>query len=174
MRSTGITLTFTLALVALISFAPPTVAEAGDGGAGGAFRALLEPYEGARVALVADRLEVARQHGGELRRVLDGIAGELTAERAGVSAEELADVRASLPELEAAAGELAAATDLETARDAFYALTKPLVRWRQAAGEGPEVAYCPMKKRSWLQPGGEIGNPYYGRSMADCGERVGS
>ena len=34
----------------------------------------------------------------------------------------------------------------------------------------PAGAYCPMHKRSWLQPDGEIGNPYGG--MPRCGEIV--
>jgi hypothetical protein len=42
-----------------------------------------------------------------------------------------------------------------------------------AAGEGPAVLYCSMKKRSWLQPDGETtGNPYYGREMPSCGEVI--
>ena len=68
---------------------------------------------------------------------------------------------------------LAGATDLEAARDAFHALSKPLVRWRKGAGEGPVVVYCAMKDRSWLQSADdEIGNPYYGQAMARCGEVV--
>ena len=40
--------------------------------------------------------------------------------------------------------------------------------------ELPVVMYCSMAKKSWLQlAGGEIGNPYYGQSMARCGEAVG-
>ena len=52
-------------------------------------------------------------------------------------------------------------------------LTKPLVRWHELIeGPRPVVAYCPMYKRSWLQPSGdlEIGNPYGG--MPRCGEIV--
>jgi hypothetical protein len=29
-----------------------------------------------------------------------------------------------------------------------------------------------MAQKVWLQPKGEIGNPYYGQSMARCGEFV--
>jgi hypothetical protein len=83
------------------------------------------------------------------------------------------DVRDLLPELSEAATALSAATTLDAARDAFYDLSKPLVRWRKAAvGDKLVVAYCPMAKRSWLQPEGELGNPYYGQSMLRCGEVV--
>lgn len=164
-------LIFVLTLVATAVLTAPAGATGASDDGSAAFHALLEPYEGARAALAKDRLGTAREHGSDLQRALDQLA-ELTPESAGVSAEELPAVRALLPELETAAGELAMASDLEAARDAFYALTKPLVRWRQAAGEGPKVAYCPMKKRSWLQPGDEIGNPYSGAEMSSCGEVV--
>ena len=36
-------------------------------------------------------------------------------------------------------------------------------------GKGVRVAYCPMVKKSWLQTGGEIANPYYGSGMLRCG-----
>lgn len=174
MKTTRSILTFVLALATLTAvIAPAAVAAPGDDASGDAFRALLEPYEGARQALAADRLAAARDSGAGLHRVLGRIAGDLTAESAGIAAEDLAEVRALVPELETAAEALAEAADLDAARDAFYALTKPLVRWRQAAGEGPNVAYCSMKKRSWLQPGDAIGNPYYGPAMSNCGEVVG-
>jgi RND family efflux transporter MFP subunit len=32
------------------------------------------------------------------------------------------------------------------------------------------VAYCPMKKATWLQRGEQIANPYYGSAMLDCGD----
>jgi hypothetical protein len=72
----------------------------------------------------------------------------------------------------AAADLIAGAKTLDAARDGLYALSKPLVRWRQGVADGgrPAVAYCPMHKRSWLQPDGEIGNPYGG--MPRCGSIV--
>lgn len=80
------------------------------------------------------------------------------------------------PQIAAAASRLAAARDLTAARNAFYELSKPMVRWREASGSiggrSHVVAYCTMSRRSWLQPKGEIGNPYYGKSMARCGEVV--
>ncbi len=72
----------------------------------------------------------------------------------------------------AAADAMAKAKSLEPARTAFYDLSKSLVRWREGVAEGsrPSVAYCPMYKRSWLQPGQQIGNPYGG--MPGCGKIV--
>jgi hypothetical protein len=37
-------------------------------------------------------------------------------------------------------------------------------------GDRPAVAYCSMEKKSWLQPRGEITNPYVAAPMRACGE----
>jgi hypothetical protein len=34
----------------------------------------------------------------------------------------------------------------------------------------PIVVYCSMEKKSWLQPEGQISNPYVDASMRKCGE----
>ena len=36
------------------------------------------------------------------------------------------------------------------------------------SGTRPSVYYCPMVKKSWLQPKGDVGNPY-DKSMQMCG-----
>ena len=67
---------------------------------------------------------------------------------------------------------LAAAKDLDDARNALASLTKPLSRWQKLVnGPRPVVVYCPMEKKAWLQPDGPIGNPY-APSMLRCGEVV--
>ncbi len=38
--------------------------------------------------------------------------------------------------------------------------------------EGTTVVFCPMAKKAWIQPEGEIGNPYLGQEMPTCGEVV--
>ncbi len=62
------------------------------------------------------------------------------------------------------------ATDLAKARDQFEKLNAKLVPWfKKHPQEGAELAYCPMKKASWLQKKGDIQNPYYGAEMLECG-----
>ena len=73
----------------------------------------------------------------------------------------------------AAAGKMAAAADLKTARAAFGPLSDAVIA---LAGNGPTAsggarrAYCPMVKKYWLQKGDKIENPYYGSEMLRCGE----
>ena len=69
------------------------------------------------------------------------------------------------------AGDLEDAADLKAARAAFAVLTDEAIKYRETrCCEKPVVAYCSMEKKSWLQPAGEIGNPYVDASMRKCGE----
>ena len=67
----------------------------------------------------------------------------------------------------------AQASDLHSAREAFGLLSEAMIA---AVGglipEGLAIAYCPMARKSWLQEGTAIHNPYYGLAMADCGRVV--
>ena len=138
------------------------------------FDAVVEHYEPIRLALLGDSLDGVNDHGKAIATELRALEAEFSADKAGAEGDAVTVVREKLGEMIGAADALAAATTLEAARDAIYALTKPMVRWRQgvSAPDQPVVAYCPMYKRSWLQPKGdlEIGNPYGG--MPRCGEIV--
>ena len=63
------------------------------------------------------------------------------------------------------------AADIKAARAAFGDLSDVVLAWagEGTGGKGVRVAYCPMVKKSWLQTGGEIANPYYGSGMLRCG-----
>ncbi|MGN6186883.1 MAG: hypothetical protein ACTHQM_24880 [Thermoanaerobaculia bacterium] len=64
---------------------------------------------------------------------------------------------------------LAKAADLKAARNSFGPLSDEMLKVREAAkGDKPSVYYCPMVKKSWLQPKGEVGNPY-DAAMEKCG-----
>jgi len=135
--------------------------------------ALLAHYEAIRQLLIADTADGAAGHAKELAEVATALSGESDAAHVGVAPDELAAARALLPEIAAAATRLAEAHGLEATREAFGALSQPLVRYRELLhGDVPEVVYCPMAKKSWLQPEGPIGNPYYGTSMLRCGKVV--
>ena len=90
------------------------------------------------------------------------------------SAKNLAAVaRSEKQELIAVQAEtLAEANDIASARKVFSALSDEVIKFR-AGGccERPTVAYCPMEKKSWLQPAGTpISNPYMDGGMRTCGQ----
>ncbi len=65
---------------------------------------------------------------------------------------------------------VAVSRDLAGARRAFGPLSDEMIKVRNAAkGARPAVYACPMLKKSWLQPKGQVGNPY-DTAMAACGE----
>jgi len=75
------------------------------------------------------------------------------------------------PAIAAKAGALASAKDIAAARSAFAALSDEVIKVRaRTPGDRLAVAYCSMEKKSWLQPKGEIANPYVSASMRACGE----
>jgi hypothetical protein len=78
------------------------------------------------------------------------------------------------PAIAKAAKSVAAAQDLNSAREAFGPLSDAVIAALKAHGGKDQgdvkVAYCPMIRRSWLQKDAKIRNPYYGSAMLDCGE----
>ena len=139
------------------------------------FQDLVEPYETIRLQLLEDRSEGVARRAATLKTVLEGLQADFTVERAGVSVEDGEVLKELLPPMVEAVSRLAQATDLQGARDAFYDLSKPMVRYHAMLGEkvGTVAVYCSMARRSWLQPAeSEIGNPYHGQAMAACGEVV--
>ncbi|MEO9594558.1 MAG: metal transporter, partial [Rhodopirellula bahusiensis] len=69
---------------------------------------------------------------------------------------------------------------LETAREAYRSVSHALLKAATIA-RGPKTArslvhmYCPMVPGGggdWMQPGGELQNPYWGSEMLTCGETV--
>lgn len=114
---------------------------------------LFDRYESVRQALISARVENVQ-----------------------TSARDLASAArsAKLDAIAASAGKLAAVTTLDAARSAFGQLSRDVIAYRErVSGDRPVVAYCSMKKESWLQPTAKpIGNPYVGDNMRACGEVV--
>lgn len=119
-------------------------------------QAVVKPYLEIQAALANDRPEGAKAPAAALVKAAramgktgDGVAGP--------------------------AATLEAAADIKAAREAFGPLSDAVIALVQAHGS-PEtaadvrLAYCPMAKRSWLQREAQVRNPYYGSSMATCGE----
>lgn len=156
-------------LVLAAAQATPTVAA--DGAT--AFERIGTHYETIRQALLHDTGEGVPAAAGQIGKELEALDGEPTAARAGTRAGTESELTDLLPDIEAAAAELEQAGDLEQARAAFGELSKAMVRYRRmVADPEPVVVFCSMAQEVWLQPKGEIGNPYYGQSMARCGEVV--
>jgi Cu(I)/Ag(I) efflux system membrane fusion protein len=117
-------------------------------------------------AVVGSYLEIQTQLASDK---LDGVKASATALAS--HAGTLGDAGAPMAK---AARTMADAPDLKAARDAFGPLSDAVIAAAKAEGwkdlGDVKLAYCPMVKRSWLQKGDKISNPYYGTAMATCGE----
>jgi hypothetical protein len=70
---------------------------------------------------------------------------------------------------------LGAASSLADARLAFAKLSDAVIAYADGAkvnaGADVHAMYCPMEKKSWLQKGEKVRNPYLGKAMSSCGEK---
>ena len=110
--------------------------------------ALFSKYEATRQALLKSSLP-------ETQAAAKALAAEATKAKNAKIAEQAAAVAKS--------------PDIAKAQAAFATLSDEMIKLRAtASGTRPSVYYCPMVKKSWLQPKGDVGNPY-DKSMQMCG-----
>jgi len=116
---------------------------------------IIEPYLNTQTALAQDRVDEVRASAGEIATAATSLG-------------------APAMKIDTAALQLASATELADAREKFGTLTDAVVTYmdgeRLKAPDGVRRAYCPMARKSWLQKGDTLANPYYGTAMPTCGE----
>jgi hypothetical protein len=62
---------------------------------------------------------------------------------------------------------------IDELRESFKKLSAIYIaRGDKKARAGLMEATCPMASANWIQKEGGLRNPYYGKSMLDCGEKV--
>lgn len=131
-------------------------------------------YEAIRLALLGDSLDGVDEHAAAIHELASDLVSDFSAGKAGVAGTEADKLETALQNIATAASRLADDSDLAAARDDFFRLTKPMAQYRKLAGTtGTVVAYCSMAQKAWIQPEGELGNPYMGQKMPRCGEIVG-
>jgi hypothetical protein len=89
--------------------------------------------------------------------------------RVALTADDLAAAKTAAADLGADGTSLGQSSSLKDARVAFEKLSTKAKQL--ATGQpGYYVVHCPMLKKDWVQATEKIGNPYYGKEMATCGE----
>ena len=124
----------------------------------------IQPSDAVK-AIVGSYLEIHAQLAADKIDGVKAAAAAIAAKAEGIGPKGAAMAKA--------AGAVAAATDLRTARDAFGPLSDAVIAAAQAdglKGLGVTQGFCPMVKRSWLQKDDKVRNPYYGSAMLECGE----
>ena len=137
------------------------------------FSELSNHYEAIRQALLIDSMEGVTEHGQGIQDLTQVLIEDFDAAKASIPEQDAETFRTTLEEIQSAASGLSSVDSLTSAREVFFTLTKPMARYRKLTGDQDTViAYCPMAQRSWIQPEGEIGNPYFGQEMPKCGDVV--
>lgn len=80
--------------------------------------------------------------------------------------------QAQLVSLQSDAKNMAQAKTIGDQRKTFYRLSDVMIglaKENKLSDKTVFVQYCPMAKGSWLSNEKQIVNPYYGKSMLDCG-----
>jgi HPt (histidine-containing phosphotransfer) domain-containing protein len=117
-------------------------------------RAVIDPYLKIQAALADDSMDGVKANAGNIATAATALG-------------------APAMKIDTTAVQLAAATEIEDARDRFGALSEALDTYmtglKLKAPEGVKVAFCPMVQKPWLQADATINNPYYGKSMQTCG-----
>ena len=143
-------------LFALALLATPMAAFSADDPLMEPVKSVLDNYLAIQKELSKDSIKGVDQHAAAISKAVKGD-----------------DMKMLSPDVAAQADTLAKAKDIKAAREAFKPLSASLVKYLadNKAGKGTyHEAYCPMAKASWLQTEKEVRNPYYGKSMLDCGE----
>jgi hypothetical protein len=121
-----------------------------DAPAPAAEKQILSDYETVRAALSVDDLGAARTAAQKLA------TGEVRTHHAGIAN---------------SAQEIARAGDIAAARKSFKGLSGLAVALARKQ-KGYFIMHCPMADADWVQTAREVANPYFGRSMASCGEVI--
>lgn len=80
--------------------------------------------------------------------------------------------QSQLVSLQSDAKNMAQAKTIDAQRKTFYRLSNVMIglaKENKLSDKTVFVQYCPMAKGSWLSNEKQIVNPYYGKSMLDCG-----
>jgi hypothetical protein len=116
---------------------------------------VLSYYIMIQESLAADSLEGAKSGASQLAKSAE-------ASKVGGRAEIIASAKS-----------MGQASTIKEARKHFKQLSKVVVVWvEKSKPEGVQVSYCAMAGARWVQKQGEIRNPYYGKEMLTCGEKV--
>ena len=120
---------------------------------------LYQNYITIKSALASDDLKKTSMAAGEFLKTAKTVNAKMIAEKNLVSIQTDGKI-------------IAQAKNIDVQRKAFYRLSDVMIglaKENKMSDKTIFVQYCPMAKGSWLSNEKQIINPYYGKSMLDCG-----
>jgi hypothetical protein len=119
---------------------------------------LFENYLALQTALASDNLQDAARAAKQMQTSVPQKGKD----------EKMTD---QLSKVSLLAGNISAAKDLEQARKTFGEMSVLMIALKPESGVKVSEYFCPMVKKSWLQKGDKVQNPYFGKQMIGCGEK---
>jgi len=153
----------TLMLLLLLSAAMYTKAQ---NSAGSSINTILSDYIDLKNALVADDNATARAKAQTLN------ANVTAVQTKDMSTKEQSTWKSYADKLSFDSRHISESSSIDHQREHFASLSKNVYAVLKAFPVNASTyywQYCPMKKASWLSDKQAIENPYYGKSMLDCG-----
>ena len=120
---------------------------------------LYQNYISVKSALASDDAKKTSMAANEFLKTASTINSKLINEK-------------NLLSIKADAKSISQAKNIEAQRKSFYKLSDVMIdlaKENKLSDKTIFVQYCPMAKGSWMSNEKQIVNPYYGKSMLDCG-----
>ena len=134
-----------------------------------AFAPFLQSYMGIKNALVKSDGPLTTQEAFNFLNVMNSISSKK------LTSTELASYLPLNDELLLSAKRIAESKNLATQREHFAALSIVFYKLIKNISISPQTiyyAFCPMIKSYWLSADKVIKNPYFGKTMVNCGKIV--
>ena len=122
-------------------------------------RAVVDPYLKIQASLANDTTDGIHSNAGAIVTAVTALGSP--AMKIDTAALQLSAVaEADMPDIADVRDKFGRLSDAIDAYMTGLKLTPP---------DGVKVAFCPMAKQPWMQEGGTLANPYYGKAMPTCG-----
>ena len=127
---------------------------------------MFDSYFMLKNALASDSSVLAATDAKQLQKEISAVKSDLfSVDEKNVWLKETEDAQNAI-------AALTVTTDIAKQRKIFSTLSNAMIKIARVIKTGDKpifLQYCPMAKASWLNEKKDIENPYYGKSMFDCG-----
>lgn len=135
--------------------------------------AIMDNYLAIQSTLASDSMEGVSEKAKELAEALQEQHGE--AMKGGQHGHG-AGTHVLMNAMVRSAKSLADKKDISSAREEFGILSEKMIGYQKQLGDKrnkkAQAFVCDMAKKSWLQEGDAVRNPYYGSKMLKCGRKI--
>ncbi len=135
--------------------------------------AIMDNYLAIQSALSGDSMKGVSEKAKALAEATEGLHDEAMKDGQHLHG---AGAHVLMKAIDSSARKLAAKKDIGSAREEFGILSEKMIAYQKQLGakgnKKAQAFVCDMAKKSWLQEGDAVRNPYYGSKMLKCGRKI--